>query len=163
MQKTKALIWLFPENVRRVENQADSYFCGGGCSGNSRGKTWVLEITSEMTQNKTHTQETNDTHTPARGTELRKLFALYYYKAPLGRIPDCMNKPFQYSAGAYMLLYSKRQWNSGLLQSLSRALITRRKCSLVCKGPLVSRLCPSPWQNILFISSTSPLSLLWPH
>ena len=67
----------------------------------------MLEITSEMTQNKTHTQETDDTHTPARGTELCKLFALYYYKASLGRIPDCMNKPFQYSAGAYMLSYSK--------------------------------------------------------
>ena len=51
----------------------------------------------------THTQETDDTHTLAGGTELHKLFALYYYKAPLGRIPDCMNKPFQYSAGAYML------------------------------------------------------------
>ena len=69
----------------------------------------VLEITSEMTQNKTHTQETDDTHTPAGGTELHKLFALYYYKAPLGRIPDCMNKPFQYSAGAYMLSNSKRE------------------------------------------------------
>ena len=115
------------------------------------------------TKEDTDTQETDDTHTPAGGTELRKLFALYYYKAPLGRIPDCMNKPFQYSAGAYMLSYSKREWNSGLLQSLSRALITRRKCSLVFKGPLVSRLCPSPWQNILFVSSTSPLSLLWPH
>ena len=29
MQKTKALIWLFPENIRRVEKQADSYFFGG--------------------------------------------------------------------------------------------------------------------------------------
>ena len=42
MQKTKALIWLFPENIRRVEKQADSYFWGGRCSGNSRGKTWGL-------------------------------------------------------------------------------------------------------------------------
>ena len=42
MQKTKALIWLFPENIRRVKKQADSYFWGGGCSGNSRGKTWGL-------------------------------------------------------------------------------------------------------------------------
>ena len=41
MHKTKALIWLFPENIRGVEKQADSYF-GGGCSGNSRGKTWGL-------------------------------------------------------------------------------------------------------------------------
>ena len=30
MQKTKALIWLFPENIRRVEKQADSYFWAGG-------------------------------------------------------------------------------------------------------------------------------------
>ena len=28
MQKTKALNRLFPENVRRVEKQADSYFSG---------------------------------------------------------------------------------------------------------------------------------------
>ena len=42
MQKTKALIWLFPENIRRVEKQADSCFLGGGCSGNSKGKTWGL-------------------------------------------------------------------------------------------------------------------------
>ena len=41
MQKTKALIWLFPENVRRVEKQADSGFWGT-CSGNTRGKTWGL-------------------------------------------------------------------------------------------------------------------------
>ena len=42
MQKAKALIWLFPENIRRVKKQADSYFLGGGCSGNYRGKTWGL-------------------------------------------------------------------------------------------------------------------------
>ena len=46
MQKTKALSWLFPECVRRVEKyntirQAYSYF-GGTCSGNTRGKTWDL-------------------------------------------------------------------------------------------------------------------------
>ena len=46
MQKTKALSWLFPECVRRVEKhntitQADSYL-GGTCSGNTRGKTWGL-------------------------------------------------------------------------------------------------------------------------
>ena len=36
-----------------------------------------------------------------------KLIVVYYYKSPPSRIPDCMNKPFQYSAGAYMLSYSK--------------------------------------------------------
>ena len=45
MQKTKALIWLFPENIKRVKKQADSYFWGGGCSGNSRENPWSL-ITS---------------------------------------------------------------------------------------------------------------------
>ena len=123
-------------------------------------RCWRLRVKWHRTR---HRRQTTHTHTPAGGTELHKLFALYYYKAPLGRIPDCMNKPFQHSAGAYMLSYSKREWNSGLLQSLSRALITRRKCSLTCKGPLVSRLCPSSWQNILFVSSTSPPFLLWPH
>ena len=29
MRKTKALSWLFPENIRRPEKQADSYFLGG--------------------------------------------------------------------------------------------------------------------------------------
>ena len=42
MQKTKALSWLFPENIRRVGKQVDSYFWGGGCSGNSRGNPWSL-------------------------------------------------------------------------------------------------------------------------
>ena len=122
-------------------------------------RCWRIRVKWHKTR---HTQRTDDTYRRNK-TELPKLYGLYYYKAPLGRIPDCMNKPFQHSAGAYMLSYSKREWNSGLLQSLSRALITRRKCSLTCKGPLVSRLCPSSWQNILFVSSTSPLSLLWPH
>ena len=53
------------------------------------------------------TQETDNTHTLARGTELGKKLIAVYYKSPLGRIPDCMNKPFQHSAGAYMLSYSK--------------------------------------------------------
>ena len=52
------------------------------------------------TKHETHKRQT--IHTPARGTELRKLIVVYYYKSPLGRIPDCMNKPIQYSAGAYM-------------------------------------------------------------
>ena len=70
---------------------------------------FLLEITSEMTQNKTHeTDHTHThTHTPARGTELGRKVIAVYYKSPLGRIPDCMNKPFQYSAGTYMLSYSK--------------------------------------------------------
>ena len=38
-------MWLFPENIRRVKKQADSYFWGSGCSGNSRGNPWSL-ITS---------------------------------------------------------------------------------------------------------------------
>ena len=53
------------------------------------------------------TQKTDHTHTLAGGTELGKKLIAVYYKSPLGRIPDCMNKPFQHSAGAYMLSYSK--------------------------------------------------------
>ena len=53
------------------------------------------------------TQETDDMHTPTGGTELGKKLIAVYYKSPLGRIPDCMNKAFQHSAGAYMLSYSK--------------------------------------------------------
>ena len=124
-------------------------------------RCWRLPVKWHKTRH-THTRDRWYTQSGWRNRTAQKLIAVYY-KSPRGRIPDCMNKPFQHSAGAYMLSYCKREWNSGLLQSLSRALSTRRKCSLICKGPLVSRLCPSPWQNILFVSSTSPLSLLWPH
>ena len=68
------------------------------------------ERNDTKTKHETHKRQT--IHTPARGTELRKLIVVYYYKSPLGRIPDCMNKPFQYSAGAYMLSYSKGEWIS---------------------------------------------------
>ena len=58
------------------------------------------------------------------------------------------------------------------VQSHFSLLITGRKCSLVCKGPLNSRLCPDslaeclvckhvqPEQRAPF-AGTSPLSLLW--
>ena len=115
------------------------------------------------TEHTRHTRDRQDTILARNRTACAGELMVYLYTSPLGRIPDCMTKLVQYSACAQMLSYSKREWNSGLLQSLSRALITRRECSLICKGPLISRLCPSPWQNILFASSTSPLSLLWPH
>ena len=69
----------------------------------------MLSIVGDYEWNDTEqdTQETDDTHTPAWGTELGKKLIAIYYKSPLGRIPDCMNKPFQPSAGAYMLSYSK--------------------------------------------------------
>ena len=48
MQKTKALNWLFPENVRKVEKQADSYFLGGGSQKIPGGKPEVwLALPSE--------------------------------------------------------------------------------------------------------------------
>ena len=58
------------------------------------------------------------------------------------------------------------------VQSRFSLLITGRECSLVCKGPLNSRLCPvslaerlickhvQPEQRAPF-AGTSPLSLLW--
>ena len=67
----------------------------------------LLEIKSEMTYNKTHTKDRQHVHTPAGGTELGKKLIAVYYKSPLGRIPDCMNKPFLYSTGVYMLSHSK--------------------------------------------------------
>ena len=60
-----------------------------------------------MTQNIQDTQETDRTPLWPEEQNCAKLIAVYYYKSPLGRIPDCMKKPFQYSAGAYMLSYSK--------------------------------------------------------
>ena len=56
-----------------------------------------------------HTRHTRDGQYTLQPEEQNcaKLIAVYYYKSPLGRIPDCMNKPFQHSTGAYMLSYSK--------------------------------------------------------
>ena len=49
MQKTKALNWLFPENVRRVEKQADSYFGGVDAQEIPGGKPEVwLALPSEL-------------------------------------------------------------------------------------------------------------------
>ena len=47
MQKTKALNWLFPENVRRVEKQSKkpADFCWGTCLGISRG---VPEVWAQL-------------------------------------------------------------------------------------------------------------------
>ena len=123
---------------------------------------WLLRVKWHRTY-KTHKRQTGHHSGQRNRTAHDSELAVYLYTSLLGRIPDCMTRLVQYSACAQMLSYSKREWNSSLLQSLSRALITRRECSLICKGPLISRLCPSPWQNILFASSTSPLSLLWPH
>ena len=68
----------------------------------------VGSVASEMSQRQ-NTRHTRDRQYTLRPEEQNcaKLIVVYYYKSPLGRIPDCMNKPFQYSAGAYMLLYSK--------------------------------------------------------
>ena len=60
----------------------------------------VLEIVSEMTQRQ-HTQKTDTTL--ARGKIIiaqASRLAVYFYIARLGRIPDSMTKPFQYSACA---------------------------------------------------------------
>ena len=49
MQKTKALNCLFPENVRRVEKQADSYFLGymlRKCQGENLRSASTLPIRS---------------------------------------------------------------------------------------------------------------------
>ena len=49
MQKTKALSWLFPENIRRVEKQADSYFWGVDAQEIPGGKPEVwLALSSEL-------------------------------------------------------------------------------------------------------------------
>ena len=51
MQKTKVLSWLFPENIRRVEKQADSYFGGGRymlrkCQGENLRSDWPCHQSS---------------------------------------------------------------------------------------------------------------------
>ena len=59
----------------------------------------MLEIASEMTQ-KQDTQETDTAPAGGKRTVQASKLAVYFYIAPLGRIPDCMTKPSQYSAGA---------------------------------------------------------------
>ena len=61
-------------------------------------------VVSKMTQrqNIRHTRDRQYTLWPEE-QNCAKLIAVYYYKSPLGRIPDCMNKHFQHSTGAYML------------------------------------------------------------
>ena len=85
---------------------------------------WLLVIMSEMTQNIWDTQEID--RTPLRPEEQNwaKNELPFIIIKPPGRIPDCMNKPFQSSAGAYMLSYSKGEWNLCLLQSLPKAPIS---------------------------------------
>ena len=69
---------------------------------------WQISVGDyEWNDTEQDTHETDDTHIPAGGTELGKKLIAVYYKNTLGRIPDCMNKPFQHSVGAYMLSYSK--------------------------------------------------------
>ena len=49
MQKTKALSWLFSENIRRVEKQADFYFGGVDAQEILGGKPEVwLALPSEL-------------------------------------------------------------------------------------------------------------------
>ena len=59
----------------------------------------VLEIVSEMTQRQ-HTQKTDTTLARGKRTAQASELAVHFYIAPLGRIPDCMTKAFQYSACA---------------------------------------------------------------
>ena len=61
--------------------------------------THVLEIASEMTQRQ-DTQETDTTPAGGKRTAQASKLAVYFYIAPLGRIPGCMTKPSQYSACA---------------------------------------------------------------
>ena len=71
-----------------------------------------------------------------------------------------MNKPFQHSAGAYMLSYSKGEWNPCLLQSLSKpsfpsyhkkGMLPRLQGTIKLKA--LSRLF---WQNASFARTFSP-------
>ena len=59
----------------------------------------MLEIASEMTQ-KQDTQETDTAPAGGKRTVQASKLAVYFYIAPLGRIPVCMTKPSQYSTCA---------------------------------------------------------------
>ena len=59
----------------------------------------MLEIESEMTQRQ-ETEETDTTLAGGKRTVQASKLVVYFYIAPLGRIPDGMTKPSQYSAYA---------------------------------------------------------------
>ena len=120
---------------------------------------WLVASKITQRQNTRHTRDRQYTLRP-EGQNCAKLIAVYYYKRPLGRIPGCMNKPFQYRAGAYMLSYSKGEWNPCLLQSLSKALFSffsqEGNALSFARDHYTQGCVQTLWQNASFARTFSP-------
>ena len=103
---------------------------------------WRLRVKWHRTR---HTQETDDMHTPAGGTELGKKLIAIYYKSPQAEFQTAwislfstaqVHTCYRTAKGSEIHVYCR------VCPSPHFLLITRRECSLVCRGPLNSRLCP---------------------
>ena len=119
----------------------------------------LLEIASEMTQR----QYTHKRQTPLwpEEKELREQASLRFtFISPpwaefqtvwlsLFSIAMCINVIIQQKGVKFLLTAES-------VQSPLFLLITRRECSLVCKGPLNSRLCPDSLAECSFASTFSP-------
>ena len=120
----------------------------------------------------THKKQTKTQLQPEEKNCANKL-RFIFIKSPLGRIPDCMTKPSQSVQRMCINVVVQQKgvkflFTAESVQSPFFLLITGRECSLVCKGPLNSRLCPDslaehlvckhvpPKQRVPF-AGTSPL------
>ena len=118
-------------------------------------------VASKMTQRQKmrHTRDRQYTLWPEE-QNCAKLIVVYYYKSPLGRIPDCMNKDFSVQRSCIHVIVQQRGVKSlstaESVQSPLFLLVTRRECSLVCKGPLNSRLCPDSLAERLVCKDIQP-------
>ena len=86
---------------------------------------WVPDVASKMTQrqNTRHTRDRQDTLRPEE-QNCAKLIAVYYYKSPLGRIPDCMNKPFSVQRRCIHVIVQQRGVKSMSTAESVQALIS---------------------------------------
>ena len=118
---------------------------------------WLLRVKWHRTY-KTYETHTRDIHSGQRDKNCasKQARGLFLYSPP-GQNSRLYGPNLFSTAHVHKCYHTAKGSEIPAYCSLSRALITRRECFLICKGPLISRLCPSSWQNILFASSTSPL------
>ena len=165
-----------------VETVSDFIFWGsqitadGDCSHEIKRRYWLLRVKWHRTY-KTHKRQTGHHSGQEQNCVRRWAHGLFIY-IPSGqnsRLYDqtcsvqrmCTNVIVQQKGVKFLLTAES-------VQSPFFLLITGRECSLICEGPLNSRLCPvslaehlvckhvQPKQRVPFAGS-SPLSLLWPH
>ena len=131
--------------------------------GVTKSWTWLNDWTvlrAKWRKDKTHeTHKRQTIHTPAGGTELRKQFPVYYYKAPQAEFQTAWISLFS-TVRVHTCYHTARGVKSlstaESVQSPLFLLITRRECSLVFKGPLNSRLCPDSLAERLICKQVQP-------